>query len=213
MLLFLVRHAQSQANAHVPGAAIDCSLTDRGWRQAAATAKKLAGLRIDLVLASPYRRALETADVIRAAADVPAEIVPLLHEHHLQAFPGEWPLMSGAAIAEQFPQFRIPEAWRDAGWHTPPEEHDTALGRARQVVADLGARFRDAPDSRVVLVSHGSPIGKLILAFSGVPTTRDLTMTIDNASISVLYEGYGHRYVHAVNRIDHLGDLASPEVW
>src|SRR5436309_12860545 len=122
MLLLLVRHAQSEGNAAVPGAAIDCPLTDRGRRQAAAAAKKLVATGIDLVLSSPYSRALQTAEIIRAAANVPAEIVPLLHEHHLHRFPAEWPLMSRAALAEQFPRFRIPEDWRDAAWHTPPED-------------------------------------------------------------------------------------------
>ena len=213
MLLLLVRHAQSEANARVDGATIDCSLTDLGRRQAAAAARKLVDTGIDLVLSSPYSRALQTAEVIRQAANVPAEIVPLLHEHHLQPFPADWPLMSRAAIAEQFPRFRIPDDWRDAAWHTPPEDHEAALERARCVVADLSARFAATPDVRVALVSHGSPIGKLILAFAGVPTTRDLTVTIDNASISALYEGYGQRYVHAVNRVDHLGSLAAPDVW
>jgi broad specificity phosphatase PhoE len=85
--------------------------------------------------------------------------------------------------------------------------------RARRVLADLSARFAATPDVRVALVSHGSPIGKLILAFAGARTTRHLTVTIDNASISALYEGYGQRYVHAVNRVDHLGSLAAPDVW
>lgn len=213
MLLFLVRHAQSEGNAGVPGAGIDCPLTKLGERQAAAAARKLVATGIDLVLSSPYARALQTAEIIRAAANVPAEIVPVLHEHHLHSFPADWPLMPRAAIAERFPHFRIPEGWRDAAWHTPPEDGEAALARARRAVDDLSARFAATPDVRVALVSHGSPIGKLILAFAGVPSTRGLTATIDNASISVLYEGYGHRYVHAVNRVDHLGDLAAPDVW
>lgn len=213
MLLFLVRHAQSEANARVAGATIDCPLTDLGRRQAAAAARKLVASGIDLVLASPYSRVLQTAEIIRAASNVPAEIVPLLHEHHLRPFPDEWPLLSRAAIEESYPHFDIPPDWRDAGWHSPPEEHDAALDRARRVVADLSARFAATPDVRVALISHGSPTGKLILAFAGVPSTGDLTVTVDNASISVLYEGYGHRYVHAVNRVDHLGELASPDVW
>jgi broad specificity phosphatase PhoE len=213
MLLFLVRHAQSEANAKIRGAPIDCPLTDLGRRQAAAVARRLSDSRIDLVLASPYLRALETADIIRQATGVPAEIVPLLHEHHLSPFPNEWPLLPRGTIEARFPEFRIPEAWQDADWHTPPEEHDTALERAQRVISSLSERFAATPDVRVAIVSHGSPVGKLILAFARVPSTRDLTVTIENASLSVLYEGYGHRYVHAVNRTDHLGPLASPPVW
>ena len=213
MLLFLVRHAQSEANARVPGAPIDCALTERGRQQAEAVARRLAAERIDLLLASPYQRALETAEAIRVATGAPAEILPHLHEHHDQPFPDEWPLMPRSLLAQRFPHFAVPEDWQDAGWHTPPEAHETALERARRVVAHLSARFASQPDARVALVSHGSPVGKLVLAFAGVPTTRDLTVTIDNASISVLYDGYGQRYVHAVNRVDHLGHLAASDVW
>src|SRR5919199_6233961 len=152
MLLLLVRHAQSEANARLAGATIDCPLTDLGRRQAAAAAQKLVATGIDLVLCSPYARALQTAEMIRAAANVPAEIVPLLHEHHLHGFPAEWPLMSRTALAEQFPHFRVPDDWRDADWHTPPEDGEAALERARRVLADLSARFAATPDVRVALV-------------------------------------------------------------
>src|SRR6266542_3435896 len=114
MFLFPVSPAQSEGNAHVAGAAVDCPLTELGRRQAHAVARQLAA-RVDLVLASPYARALETAEAIRAAANGPGEIVPLIHEHHLSPFPSEWPLMPRAAIAEGFPHFSLPQDWRDAG--------------------------------------------------------------------------------------------------
>ncbi|NBY46265.1 MAG: histidine phosphatase family protein, partial [Proteobacteria bacterium] len=42
MLIYLVRHAQSEANAGLPDAPIDCELTELGQRQAQATGVRLA---------------------------------------------------------------------------------------------------------------------------------------------------------------------------
>ncbi|HEX2513472.1 MAG TPA: histidine phosphatase family protein, partial [Chloroflexota bacterium] len=56
MRLYLVRHAQSEANAGLPGATRDSRLTELGRRQAEAVAQCLARHRIGRVLASPYVR-------------------------------------------------------------------------------------------------------------------------------------------------------------
>ena len=207
MQLFLVRHAESEGNAQVPGATIDCGLTDLGQRQAEAVAERLAALGVDRVLASPYVRTLETAQAIQAATGAPAEAFPLLHEHHFQAFPDEWPLLSRAALANRFPAFAIPEDFQDARWHTPPETDEAALRRAGQALDELRVRFAGDPDVRLAIVSHGSPTGKLILAFLGVTAMAGLDVTISNASLSILEERDGYRVVHAVNRVDHLDHL------
>jgi broad specificity phosphatase PhoE len=209
MLLYLVRHAQSEGNAQVPGAPIDCGLTDLGRRQAAAVANLLAPMAVTHLLASPYVRTLETAEPIRAATSAPAEIVPLLHEHHVEPFGAEWPLMSRRAIAERFPRFVVPESFSDHAWHQPPETHAVALQRAREVLAAILRRFECETGARVVLVTHGSPAGKLIQAFMGATDADRTTVSIANASLSILEERDGRRFVHAVNRIDHLSGPAS----
>jgi broad specificity phosphatase PhoE len=212
MFLYLIRHAQSEANAQVPGAAIDCTLTDLGRRQAEAVARQIAALGVDHILASPYQRALETAEMIRQATKVPAEVFPLLHEHHVSPFlQDEWPLLSRAALRERFGHFAVPETFVDAFWHTPPEEPDAVLARAHRVFPELWERFAAAPDGRqdvrIALVSHGSPIGKLVLAFLGITTVQGLDVQIGNASVSILEYWPAQRTLRAVNRADHLDGL------
>src|SRR5688500_19145897 len=84
VFLYVIRHAQSEGNAHVPGAGKDSRLTELGRRQADAVAARMAEIGVDRVLASPYVRTLETADAVRRATGAPAGIVPLLHEHHVE---------------------------------------------------------------------------------------------------------------------------------
>jgi probable phosphoglycerate mutase len=210
MRLYLVRHAQSEGNAGVRGAPIDCVLTDLGRRQAAAAGRRLAELGIDRVLASPYIRALETADAIRRAAEVPAGVVPLLHEHHVRPFPGEeWPLLSRAALAERFPAFELPADFAFAArWHDIPEQEDAVLDRAGRVLDELWHRYAAAPDGRqdvrLALVSHGSPTGKLVMAALRIPSPKGIEVNIANASITTIDYFPDWRALRACNLTDHL---------
>lgn len=213
MLLYLIRHAQSEANAKTPGAPIDCALTELGRRQATAVGQYVAREGIDRILASPYVRALETAEAIRRETNVPAEVYSLLHEHHVDAFPeGKWPLLARAQLNERYPHFHVSESFVDAFWHTPPEEAGAVLNRAHRVFPELWERFAAVPDGRqdvrIALVSHGSPIGKLVLAFMGLTSVGDVSVQIGNASITILDYWPDWRELRAVNRIEHLAGLS-----
>lgn len=83
--MILVRHGQSEWNAHYSRTRTDPNipdppLTTEGRRQAAEAAGALADLRIDRMLASPYVRALETAEIIGSLLRIPIAIEPLVRE-------------------------------------------------------------------------------------------------------------------------------------
>jgi 2,3-bisphosphoglycerate-dependent phosphoglycerate mutase len=215
MRLYLVRHAQSEANAGLPGASRDCSLTDFGRRQAEAVAQRLARHRIDRVLASPYVRTLETAEAIRQATGAPASVFPLLHEHQVRPFEvDDWPLLSRAALGERFPAFALPPDFAfDPRWHDAPETEAGVLRRAGQVVMELWHTYAAAPDGdqqvRLVLVSHGSPTAKLVLASLGllISPEVDVQLQIDNASLSSVEYFPAARQLLGLNRVEHLTPL------
>ena len=79
--LLMVRHGESEANVGLSGDP-DCALTPRGLGQARALAPRLA--RLDLrgfvALTSPYRRAVQTAEVLAAATGLALEVDPDLRE-------------------------------------------------------------------------------------------------------------------------------------
>jgi len=84
MRLIIVRHGESHSNAGrdriaLPDAEGD-RLTDRGREQAGAAATALAELGADRLLASPMRRAAETAAVIGERLGLAVETNPLIHE-------------------------------------------------------------------------------------------------------------------------------------
>ncbi len=206
MWIYLVRHAQSEANAGVPGAPIDCELTPLGRRQAEATGEWLVRADLDLILSSPYIRALETASAIHRATGAPLEAYPPIHEHHIEPFPVAWPLLGRAALTARFPNLSVPDDFVDAGWHHPPESDAVTLARMGRALDLLWRRFASDPERdsrRVCLVSHGSPTGKAIMAFQGI-TTIAADIRIENASISLLQDVPGKRIVWGTNWVDHL---------
>jgi broad specificity phosphatase PhoE len=206
VILHVVRHAESLANV-ARSSQVDCDLSELGRGQVAAVAAELVRTGVDRVFSSPYRRTLCTAQAIAEAATAPLEVLPGLHEHHPTAFPTDWPLMTRAELGVNFPGLLMPDDLADRDWHRPPETDAQVLERMGRVVADLESRY-GSTGQRLVLVSHGSPCGKLLQAFMGVTDPARSEITIANASITTLELLGARRYVRCVNRIDHLRDAA-----
>jgi glucosyl-3-phosphoglycerate phosphatase len=84
--MILIRHGQSQFNVVYgatgvdPGIA-DPGLTEDGRRQAQTAAAALAGEPVERLVASPYSRAVETAEIIAGALSLPIEIDARVREH------------------------------------------------------------------------------------------------------------------------------------
>lgn len=206
MILHVVRHAESLANVS-RSTQIDCDLSELGRGQTAAVAAELARVGVDRVLSSPYRRTLCTAQAIAQASSAPLEVLAPLHEHHPTAFPTDWPLMSRAELGASFPGLLVPDDLGDRDWHRPPETDAQVLERMARLLGDIETKY-GATAQRLVLVSHGSPCGKLVQAFVGVADAARTEVTIANASITTLEIVGGRRYVRCVNRVDHLRDAS-----
>lgn len=79
--LLMVRHGESEANVGL-STDPDCPLTARGLQQARDLAPRLAqlDLRGFVAVASPYRRAVQTAEVLAAATGLTVEVDPDIRE-------------------------------------------------------------------------------------------------------------------------------------
>ncbi len=137
--MILIRHGQSEFNVvfsrtrQDPGIR-DPALTDEGRRQAAEAGEALRGAGLTALVTSPYRRALETAEIVARILGVPVEIDPVVGERAAYACdvgspPGE--------LAGRWPDWRF-DHLADPWWPTL-EESETAL-------AQRCARFRAATD-------------------------------------------------------------------
>jgi broad specificity phosphatase PhoE len=121
----LLRHGESAHNAHAGSEALADEdgdrLTERGLDQARAAGQGLAGQGVTRLLASPMRRAAETAAAVGTALDLEPETLSCVHElspgesfedlvarvrrlkAELEALPaGELPLLVGHGIFIRF---------------------------------------------------------------------------------------------------------------
>jgi probable phosphoglycerate mutase len=146
--LILVRHGESSGNRDRIFATSphNLPLTELGYRQAHLAAKRIAELfSAELVVASAYLRASETARIIAGALALPLEIEPDLHEREIGAHRGR---SYDSFLTEPDYDPQRPWAWKPQGG----ESYEEVQARAAPILDRLAAAH---PVRDVVVVSHG----------------------------------------------------------
>lgn len=190
MRVYLVRHGQSEALAGLTEDA-DCPLTQLGLAQAGAIAAALARSETSfaLVLSSPFRRCLQTAEVIRRVTGSQAEIWPAIHEHQGDPYPhpaGKWPLPTRSELAAAYPKFALPPDMPETHWAAVPEDRPRQWQRISTAVRELLARFARQADAAVAVITHGAPASVFVQAFCLWTNPLRAGVRIDPGSISIL---------------------------
>ena len=192
--LWLVRHAATaMTGARWAGSRSDPPLNDAGRAAADALASALV-VRLPketVVLASPARRAVETARPIAAALGVAVEMDDDLREVDV----GELDGLTFDETAARYPDLarRLLASDRDIDW---PGGERVADLRARAGTAM--ARLDAAGAGTVVIVSHGGVIGELIATLAGPDAVEDLWLEAGTA-VSLEREGDAWRVSERIN--------------
>lgn len=192
-MITFVRHGQTAANRGglLQGRA-DVALTDLGREQAALVAAAIPSAPVR-VLASPLRRAVDTAGPIAERFDLDVEI----DERLVELDYGEWDQRPiGEVTAEEW------KAWRADSSFAPPcgESLDDVAARVDSFCAEmLGA------EGGVVAVSHVSPIKAAVTwaLGAGVPATWHLFLDLASVTRIASRPGGGASLV-AFNETAHL---------
>ena len=89
MKLYVARHGQTQWNVEnkVCGST-NIPLTEQGKEQAKALAERIKNLDIDVIIASPMLRAMQTAGAVSIATGIPVIMDERLREHDYGEFEG-----------------------------------------------------------------------------------------------------------------------------
>jgi broad specificity phosphatase PhoE len=202
MRLVLARHGQSTWNQvrRFQGTA-DVGLSALGRRQAEALGHALRGVRLAAAYVSPMRRALETAEIALAAADVPLVPVEELRELSL----GEW---EGCTVEEIRARDGDPyRAWLAAPLDCPPPGAEPLPDVARRVLAAIARIARAHPDGDdVLVVAHGGVISVYACHLVGCSLNRLWRLRVDNASLTVVKPPR----VVSLNDTAHLGGELAP---
>lgn len=203
MDLVLVRHGEPVRIEGAEGAA-DPPLTERGLDQARAVAYWLHEAEsLDAVVASPLRRARQTAEPIAEAYGLTVEIDEELAEFDREA-PDYVPVEELKATND--PRW---EALASDRWHELHEDLDPEVFRAT-VVGAVERIVETHPGQRAAAVCHGGVINIYLAHVLGID--RDLWFEPEYTSISrVAASRRGHRTIVSVNESAHLRGLEAPQ--
>lgn len=228
MQLYIIRHAQSVANAepdHRKHPA-DPALTDIGQVQAKRLAdylktgyedvpRKITGYRFTHMLVSPMLRTLQTATPIREVyRSIPAMVRVDIHEHggavawKNGGYINEYGL-TRAQMQERFPLFELPDEVRDDGWWHNGHGLETrreCQGRAQVIAADLLKRAQNGSSyspEQLALVIHGTLIDDLIHAILDIEGDSYYYFHYNTAITRIDYIN-GCPVLRYTNRVDHL---------
>lgn len=204
--LYLIRHAATPANllkpAKLQGCRADPDLAPLGVRQAAATRDFLAVRPIDVVYASPLRRALRTAEIIAEPHGLTPVPVPALTECDV----GDWEGRSWEEIKEADPEHY-------ARYHADPAAHGYLNGENFRQVSDRAGRAIDElldrhAGSTVLVVSHHI-VNRIYLAgVLGLGPSRARAVSLENCGISIAHREHGKTAVATLNAAFHLQGVA-----
>jgi broad specificity phosphatase PhoE/ribonuclease HI len=156
-------------------------LTDEGRAQARATADWLAPLadEIDVVISSPVRRTLETAEVIAARLGTTFVTEDGLAEMEF----GTWEGMTFAEVRESYPDDL--DAWLGSV-DTGPGGGESLREVEKRVLASLDRVVCQHAGKTVLAVSHVTPIKVLVSHVIGAPLESVHRMELAPASVTVV---------------------------
>jgi broad specificity phosphatase PhoE len=171
--MILVRHAESEWNRHFSRTRIDPgipdpALTDDGRRQAEELPEALAAAGVARLIASPYRRTLETASIVARALDVPIAIEPLVRERCVFSCDLGTPRSELSALWPALDFSHLDELW----WGEP-DESEASL--AERCVA-FRVKTDEITDRRAVaVITHWG----FIRAITGQEVTNATLVRLD----------------------------------
>jgi len=138
--LYFIRHGESELNVQrIFAGHLDTPLTARGREQAAIAGKRAKDMSFDLIVSSPLRRALETAQIVAQAVGYPLDKIVVNDIFKERSF--------GTLEGKSWDEHE--EAADDTNG---VETDDSLLARAQQGLAFLQGLSADT----ILLVGHGS---------------------------------------------------------
>lgn len=170
--VYFVRHGESEANARriTAGGGLDIDLTDHGVDQAEQVGRLLKSKDIQLIVSSPLKRALHTAQIIAMGIGYnPNKIVT--NSQFAERYLGE---MTGKPHDEVQNYFAM--------GLTPPGGESTEALHDRTVAGLEWLKMQEA--DKILVVSHGGP-GRMIRAIirDEKHTSIDSLGSIGNAEV------------------------------
>ncbi|CAM3248423.1 histidine phosphatase family protein [Filibacter tadaridae] len=170
----------------------DIPLDDEGIEMAERVARRLADEQWDVIYTSPLLRAKRTAEII---AEKKTDI-KLVEDKRLRESGGG--LIEGTTENERVAKWGY--AWRKLEMGFEPNED--IISRGMGFIEEMKEAY---PGKRVLVVSHGGFIGRLIKEL--VPIA-DFSMDLENTSVTIIELQEDRNQCHLFNCISHLQTIS-----
>jgi len=220
MQLFLVRHGESANNATAQSLRVsDPGLTEVGHQQAALLGVWFSSVNPDVLVTSPFRRALLTTVPIQRSTGLNPCVWRDLHEqggcvsgYPQKGYQGE-PGLSATEICEEFPGYEPEKEIGARGWwgEQPYETEPAVEARVERVVGRTLKTY-GATDWKVVFVMHADFKRALLRGFcAGHSFGLDDYGPLLNAGVTILNISETSVCLDIYNGVQHLPyDLLTP---
>jgi ribonuclease H / adenosylcobalamin/alpha-ribazole phosphatase len=197
----LLRHGQTPMSVQKRYAGrSDVPLTDAGVQQAVAAAKRLASAGLDVIVASPLRRAVQTAQEVAAVTGAAVVTDDGFRETDF----GAWEGLTFAEVQERWPD-EVTTWLADPAVAPPAGESFTEV--SERVTAALHRVLTTWAGQRVLIVSHVTPIKMLVTAALLAPPAALYRMHLDVAALSEIdWYPDGPAVLRSFNDTAHLSD-------
>lgn len=201
--IYIVRHGETEWNAQgrIQGHT-DIPLTARGRRQAAALARRLAGVAFAAAYASDLSRTRETAQILLGERDTPLDATPQLREYHKGVFEG----LTVQEYGERYPDLYRASLVKDLDFAPPGGETiRQTSARMAQFTAQLQAAH--GPEDAVLVVGHGGSLRAVIVALLSLPLEANWKFIMDNCALSLAHTYPDNAVLHLYNDTSHLAGV------
>jgi broad specificity phosphatase PhoE len=179
---YLIRHgAHALLNRTLAGRTVDVPLDERGQRQAAALAQRMARQDIATVKSSPRYRTMQTARPIAERIGLNVEAVDSLDEVDC----GTW----GGRTFDDLRDDADWRLWNEKRSTARPPGGESAAEVQQRVVAYVESLGLLYPERRIVLVSHSDVLRAAILHYLDMPLDAYNRIEIAPGAISTMVVG------------------------
>lgn len=190
--LFLLRHGEtewSKVGKHT--GRTDLELTDVGRKQAELAAEALGDLQLrnPLVVSSPRRRALVTAELAGLTVD---EVTPLLAEWDY----GDYEGLTTPQIRQSVPGWTV--------WTHPCPGGESMADVTARADAAVELALGQMVDRDVVFVGHGHFSRSMLTRWIELPVSEGIRLSMAAASIAVCGFEHGVRQITALGLTGHV---------
>lgn len=150
MKVFLIRHGETTGDLEDRyGGEYNDHLTAKGEEQSKKLAQELKNKNIEIIFASPYFRAQETANFVQKVLDCPVETVNDLRERSYGLISG----MTKKEVEEKYPETaKLQKVYSN---NLPGGE---AYGDFKNRIAYILNGLAKKPYSTIAVITHGGPI-------------------------------------------------------